>query len=57
VQTVVETESFVRDARATGVTDNERLGMVDFMAANPEAGKEIRGTVLAVLADAYRRRK
>jgi hypothetical protein len=44
VQTVVETESFVRDARATGLTDKERLGIVDFIAANPDAGKEIRGT-------------
>jgi hypothetical protein len=44
VQTVVETESYLRDARATGVTENERLGIVDFIAANPGAGKEIRGT-------------
>jgi hypothetical protein len=44
VQTVVETESYLRDARATGVTDNERLGIVDFIAANPDAGKEIMGS-------------
>jgi len=44
VQTVVETASYLRDARATGVTDNERLGIVDFIAANPHAGKEIRGS-------------
>ena len=44
MQTVVETESFVRDARATGLTDGGRLGIVDFIAANPDAGKEIRGT-------------
>jgi hypothetical protein len=44
VQTVVETESYLRDARATGLTDNERLGIVDFIAAHPDAGNEIRGT-------------
>ena len=44
MQTVVETESYLRDARATGVTDNERMGIVDFISANPDAGKEIRGT-------------
>jgi hypothetical protein len=44
VQTVVETEFYLRDARATGVTDIERLGIVDYIAANPDAGKEIRGT-------------
>jgi hypothetical protein len=44
VQTVVETESYLRDARATGLTDKERLSIVDFIAANPDAGKEIRGT-------------
>jgi hypothetical protein len=44
VQTVVETESYIRDARATGLTDHERLRIVDFIAANPEAGKEIRGS-------------
>ena len=44
MQTVVETESFVRDTRATGLTDKERLAIVDFIAADPDAGKEIRGT-------------
>ncbi len=43
MQTVVETESYLRDARAAGVTDHERLGILDFIAANPDAGKEIRG--------------
>jgi hypothetical protein len=44
VQTVVETESYLRDARATGITADERVGIVEFIAANPDAGKEIRGT-------------
>lgn len=44
MQTVVETESFIRDAKATGITDNERLAIADFIAANPDAGDEIRGT-------------
>ncbi len=44
MHTVVETESYLRDARATGVTDHERLRIVDFIAANPDAGREIRGS-------------
>ena len=44
MQTVVETESYLRDAKATGITDIERLGIADFIAANPDAGNEIRGT-------------
>jgi hypothetical protein len=44
VQTVVETESYLRDARATGLTDHERLRIVNFIAANPDAGKEIKGS-------------
>ena len=44
MQTVVETESYLRDARASGITDSERLQIVDFIGANPDAGKEIRGT-------------
>ena len=44
MQTVVETESYLRDARATGLTDHERLRIVSFIAANPDVGKEIKGS-------------
>jgi len=44
MQTVVETEFYLRDARATGLSDDERRGIVDFIAANPNAGHEIPGT-------------
>jgi len=44
MQTVVETEFYLRDAKATGLSDDERMGIVDFIAANPGAGNEIRGT-------------
>jgi mRNA-degrading endonuclease RelE of RelBE toxin-antitoxin system len=44
VQTVVETESYLRDARATGLADDERKRITDFIAANPDAGHEIPGT-------------
>ena len=44
VQTVVETESYLRDAKATGLLDDERMTIVNFIAATPDAGSEIRGT-------------
>ncbi|MGD0008575.1 MAG: type II toxin-antitoxin system RelE/ParE family toxin [Terriglobia bacterium] len=44
MQTVVETESYLRDAKATGLSDDERKEIVDFMAAQPDAGHEIPGT-------------
>lgn len=44
MQTVVETQSYLRDAKATGLTDDERWRIVDFVAANPDAGNEIKGT-------------
>ena len=44
MQTVVETESYLRDAKATGLSDDERKEIVDFIAAHPDAGNEIPGT-------------
>ncbi len=63
MQTVVETELYLRDAKATGLSDDERKGIVDFIASHPDAGHEIPGTEgarklrSAALADAHRRRK
>ena len=44
MQTVIETECFLRDAKAAGLTEQERMGIVDFIALNPAAGDEIKGT-------------
>lgn len=37
LQTVVELESFLRRAKAI-MSDDERMGIVTFLAANPDAG-------------------
>src|SRR5580692_956757 len=42
--TVVETEFFLRDARAVGLSGIERAAMVDFVGRHPDAGNEIKGT-------------
>ena len=42
LQTVVETEPFLRRAKAI-MTDEEREGIVVFLAANPEAGISLGG--------------
>ena len=44
MHTVVETEDYLRDAKTAGLSNNERTEIVDFIAANPDAGNEIRGT-------------
>ena len=44
MQTVVETPTFVRDARAAAVSEGEHKQIVDFIAANPDGGSEIPGT-------------
>ncbi len=42
LQTVVELESFLKRARAI-MSDEERLAIVSFLAANPEAGVSLGG--------------
>ena len=44
MQTVVETEAYLRDAKAAKLSDDERKEIVSFIAANPGAGHEIPGT-------------
>jgi hypothetical protein len=44
MQTVIETESFLRDAKVAGLTEQERSEIVNFIALNPIAGDEIKGT-------------
>ena len=44
MHTVVETPAFLSDARSLGVSDEERLAIVTWIAANPAAGDVIEGT-------------
>ena len=44
MQTVVETRAFLSDARSLGLTEEERLAIVTWIAANPSAGEVIEGT-------------
>lgn len=44
MHTVVETPDYLSDAKAAGVNDEERLAIAEFVAENPMAGDEIRGT-------------
>jgi mRNA-degrading endonuclease RelE of RelBE toxin-antitoxin system len=44
MHTVIETEFFLRDAKAVGLSEAERVAMVDFIASHPDAGDEIKGT-------------
>jgi len=44
MQTVVETAPFIRDAKSAELSEKEREEIVDFIARNPEAGDEIKGT-------------
>jgi len=41
---VVETPAFVSDARSLGLTSEERLTIVSWIAANPDSGAVIEGT-------------
>lgn len=42
LQTVIELDTFIRRAKAI-MSDEERLGIVTFLAANPEAGVSLGG--------------
>ena len=44
MQSVVETEEYLKDAKQAGLSDEERAAIVAYLAKNPEAGDEIRGT-------------
>jgi hypothetical protein len=41
---VIETPTFLSDAAAAGLSDDERAAIVGFVAKNPKAGVLIRGT-------------
>lgn len=38
MQTVIETPSYLSDAKDAGMTDDERTAVANLIAANPEAG-------------------
>ena len=38
MHTVIETPEYLRDAKAVGLTDHERLTIVDTLASHPDAG-------------------
>jgi hypothetical protein len=43
MHTVVETPSYLADAKAAGLTEGERDAVVEMIANHPEVGDEIRG--------------
>jgi hypothetical protein len=43
MQTVIETEGYLRDAKDAGMSEDERAAAVDLVAANPEAGDLLQG--------------
>src|SRR6266849_5886764 len=44
MQAVIETDIYLRDAKIVGLSEEERSAIVDFVALNPDAGDEIKGT-------------
>ena len=44
MHTVVETPTYLADAKASGLTERERESVVEMIASHPEAGDEIGGT-------------
>ena len=44
MHTVVETESYLRDVKSAGMTEDQRNAAVDLVATNPEAGDVMQGT-------------
>lgn len=41
---IVEMPEFTHKAKESGISDEERAAIISFIAANPQAGDEIRGT-------------
>ena len=44
MQTVIETESYLRDAKGAGMAEDERTAAVDLVASDPESGDLLQGT-------------
>jgi hypothetical protein len=44
MQTVIETNGFLRDAKDAGMAEDERDAAIDLVSANPEGGDVLQGT-------------
>ena len=44
MQVIIETPDYLVDAKALGLTADERQAIVDYRAQNPDAGDEMKGT-------------
>ena len=44
LHTVIETSEFIRSAKAAGMTDSERVALVQAVAADPEQGALVQGS-------------
>lgn len=44
MQSVIETNGYLRDAKDAGMSDDEMTAAVDLVAADPEAGDVMQGT-------------
>jgi hypothetical protein len=44
MQVVIETPAYLIDAKALGLSEDERRSIVDYVAQNPDAGDEMKGT-------------
>lgn len=44
MQTVIETPSFQKSAAQAGMVEKEIVQLIDYLAANPDSGDEIKGT-------------
>lgn len=44
MQVVIETPGYLADAKDVGLTEDERRIIVDYVAGNPDAGVEMKGT-------------
>ena len=48
MHTVVETPEYLKASARAGMSDKERLGVIDFISANPEAGVLLGGGIRKV---------
>ncbi|MBL8073525.1 MAG: type II toxin-antitoxin system RelE/ParE family toxin, partial [Nitrospira sp.] len=44
VQTVIETDAYLSDAKRAGLSEQERMSIVEYLAKDPQAGDDIQGT-------------
>jgi DNA primase catalytic subunit len=45
MQVVIETPAYLTDAKALGLSEDERRSIVDYVAQTPDAGDEMKGRV------------